>query len=93
VGNVIPILGVKPKQGDSFSLLLSKTGLCSSISFKRSLRELSIDMAVPDVSDAPLCFVLGNPLTDAMWVAYHRCLRTVLVLGLLGDKKFVVKVR
>jgi len=48
---------------------------------------------VPDVSDAPLYFVLGNPLTDAMWVAYHRCRRTVLVLRLLGDKKFVVKVR
>jgi len=48
---------------------------------------------VPDVSDAPLYFVLGNSLTNAMWVAYHRCLRTVLVQRLLGDKKFVVKVR
>jgi len=32
-------------------------------------------------------------ITDARWVAYDRCLRIVLVLRLLGDRKFVVKVR
>ena len=38
-------LGVKPKRGWYVFRLFFKVGLCSAISFKRSRRELSIDVA------------------------------------------------
>jgi len=44
-GNAIPVLGVKPKRGRYVFWLFFKIGLCSAISFKRSRRELSIDVA------------------------------------------------
>jgi len=44
-GECIPVLGVKPKLGWYVFLLFFKIGLCSAISFKRSRRELSIDVA------------------------------------------------
>jgi len=44
-GDAIPVLGVKPKW-ECYVLWLSfKIGLCSAISFKKSRRELSIDVA------------------------------------------------
>ena len=45
LGNAIPVLGVKPKRGWYVFWLFFKIGLCSAISFKRSQRELSIDVA------------------------------------------------
>jgi len=43
--NAIPVLGVKPRRGWYVFLLFFKTGLRSAIYFKRSRRELSIDVA------------------------------------------------
>jgi len=45
VVNAVPILGVKPKRGWYVYWLFFKIDLCSAISFKRSRRELSIDVA------------------------------------------------
>jgi len=44
-GNALPVLGVKPKRGYVFWLFF-KIDPCSDISFERSRRELSIDVAV-----------------------------------------------
>ena len=46
LGNAIPVLGVKRKPGWYVFWLFFEIGLCSAISFKRSRRELSIDVAV-----------------------------------------------
>jgi len=45
MGNAIPVLGVKPKRVWCVVWLFFKIGLCSAVSFKRSRRELSIDVA------------------------------------------------
>jgi len=45
LGSSVPVLGVKLKRGNFVFWLFFKTGLCSAISFKRSRRELSIDVA------------------------------------------------
>jgi len=45
LGNAIPVLGVKPKWGWYVFWLFFQIGLCSAMSFKRSRRELSIDVA------------------------------------------------
>ena len=42
--NAMPVLGVRPKWG-WYVLFFFKIGLCSAISFKRSRRELSVDVA------------------------------------------------
>jgi len=42
-----PAMGVKPKQGCYVFWLFFKMGLFSALSFKRSRRELSIDVAEP----------------------------------------------
>ena len=45
LGNAIPVLGVKLKRGLYVLWSFFKIALCSAISFKRSRRELSIDVA------------------------------------------------
>jgi len=45
LGNAIPVLGVKLKRGWYVIWLFFKIDLCSAISFKRSRRELSVDVA------------------------------------------------
>jgi len=45
LGSDIPVLGVIPKRGCYVFWLFFKIGLCSAISFERSRRELSIDVA------------------------------------------------
>jgi len=45
LGNAVTVLGMKPKRGCYVFRLFFKMGLCSAISFKRSRRELSIDVA------------------------------------------------
>ena len=45
LGNAISVLMVKPKRGWCVFWLFFKVGICSAISFKRSRRELSIDVA------------------------------------------------
>ena len=45
LGNAIPVLGVKPKRGWYVFWRIFKVDLCSAISFERSRRELSIDVA------------------------------------------------
>jgi len=45
MGNAIPVLGVKLKRGWYLFCIFLEIGLRSAISFKRSRRELSIDMA------------------------------------------------
>ena len=45
LGNAVPVLGVKPKRGLCVFWGFFKIDLCSAISFKRSRRELSIDVA------------------------------------------------
>jgi len=60
LGNAIPVLGAKPKRGWCVFWLFFRIGIlrvlvifqnrhimCSAISFKRSRRELSIDVAEP----------------------------------------------
>jgi len=42
---LVPVLGVKPKRGWYVFWLFFKMEQCSAISFKRSRRELSIDVA------------------------------------------------
>jgi len=41
----MPVLGVKPKRGWNVFWLFFMIGICSAISFKRSRRELPIDVA------------------------------------------------
>jgi len=45
LGNAKPVLGVNQNRGWYELWLFFKIGLCSAISFKRSRRELSIDVA------------------------------------------------
>jgi len=45
LGNAIPVLGMKPKQGVVLFWLFFKVDLCSALSFKRYRRELSFDEA------------------------------------------------
>ena len=45
LGDDIPVLGVKRKRGWYLFWLFFKIGLCSAITFKRSRRELSNDVA------------------------------------------------
>ena len=45
LGNAIPVLGVKPKREWYVFWVFFQIGLCSAILFKRSRRELSIDVA------------------------------------------------
>ena len=62
LGNPIPVLGVKPKRGYYVFWLFFKIGACSGISFKRSRRELSIDVAehrsiLKNVQNTPVLFL------------------------------------
>jgi len=43
--NALSVLGLKPKRGWYVIWLFLRIGICSAISFKRSRRELSIDVA------------------------------------------------
>jgi len=45
MGNAVPVLGVKSKRGCYLFSLFFKIGQCLAISFERSRRELSIDVA------------------------------------------------